>query len=232
MKNSIAILFLVFLLSASFAQVTVQPELSFDVQPTYTRSVLMAALNTAETLKDFCTGYPSEWMDNYVSVEISTSKNGKTIKADGINEILTREQSSLLKSAELGDDITVYVVYKNKNAVTNFMDMRTMNFTMTVTPEVEAQYVGGNEKLKKYMKENVLDKLEGKEVQATRVHFTVNEKGMIVNAFITESSDDPNINELLLSVVNKMPNWKPAQNVKGVKVKQSFVLSVGNMAGC
>ena len=38
--------------------------------------------------------------------------------------------------------------------------------------------------------------------------------------------------KLLLEVINGMPKWKPAENAKGVKVKQDFEFIGGFMVGC
>ncbi|MFT4667667.1 MAG: hypothetical protein ACI9XB_004640 [Gammaproteobacteria bacterium] len=46
------------------------------------------------------------------------------------------------------------------------------------------------------------------------------------------SSIDENVNELLLETIQNMPCWKPAEYANGLKVKQEFVLTVGNMESC
>ena len=64
------------------------------------------------------------------------------------------------------------------------------------------------------------------------LRFVVNEEGAIDKAQITQTSGDAATDKLLLDVINKMPNWKAAEDAKGKKVKQEFVLSVGTNRGC
>jgi TonB family protein len=105
---------------------------------------------------------------------------------------------------------------------------------MTVIPEVEAQYMGGSEQQKLYFQENVIKKIPKSSTEKSPkgvVVFTINEEGAITNALIKTSTGDAKTDELLLDAVNKMPQWKPAENSKGVKVKQDFEFSIGN-EGC
>jgi len=62
------------------------------------------------------------------------------------------------------------------------------------------------------------------------VKFTVNEEGKIVDALIFRSSEDPKADQLLLDAINKMPEWKPARNSTGMKIKQEFTIPMSN--GC
>ena len=61
--------------------------------------------------------------------------------------------------------------------------------------------------------------------------FTVNEEGEIVNAKISQTSGDSKTDKLFVEAINKMPKWKPAQNSKGVKVKQEFIFNLSG-GGC
>lgn len=85
-----------------------------------------------------------------------------------------------------------------------------------------------------YLRENAINKIPettSKQLQQALVGFTVNEKGAIANVQISKTSGDPNTDKLLLEAINKMPKWRPAEDSKGVKVKQEFEFSVGNV-GC
>ena len=85
-----------------------------------------------------------------------------------------------------------------------------------------------------YLRENAINKIPettSKQLQQVIVGFTVNEEGKIANVQISKTSGDPNTDKLLLEAINKMPKWRPAEDSKGVKVKQEFEFSVGNV-GC
>ena len=104
-----------------------------------------------------------------------------------------------------------------------------------MVPETEAQYLGGYQLLKQYLKENAIDKISetnAKQLQLATVRFTINEEGQIIDAQIFKTSEDEKIDKLLLEAINKMPKWKPAENFNGIKVKQKFEFSVGNIVGC
>ena len=131
----------------------------------------------------------------------------------------------------MGSNIIVDVNYKYKNPVTNEINIHTMHAAVTLVPEIEAEYIGGYEQLRKYLKEKCIKKISElipKQFQQGSVRFTVNEKGEIVNAEISMSSGDKAADKLLLDAINKMPKWKPAENSKGIKVKQQFQFSMGN----
>lgn len=47
------------------------------------------------------------------------------------------------------------------------------------------------------------------------------------------SSGKPEVDQLLVDLVNKMSKWKPAENSKGIKVRQKFQITNGKAAvGC
>lgn len=211
-------------------------ELSYEVHGNYTRPVTKEKLGEASLLSDFITGYPVNWITDYVSVEILATSNGKAMKAISTNDVLSAEQKNILNTVDPGTGIIINVNYKYKNPVTDNIYIHNMNVSMMIVPEAEAVYAGGQQQLKKYLKENVISKIsETKSAQLQEANaiviFTVNEEGEIINAKISETSGDVKTDKLLINAINKMPNWKPAENSKGIKVKQEFKFRVGN-AGC
>jgi TonB family protein len=105
---------------------------------------------------------------------------------------------------------------------------------VTVVPETEAEYMGGNKQITEYFNQNVVNKISEKnpeKIQQAVLKFTVDEDGQIINPKITRTSNDSEIDKLLLDAAAKMPKWKPAQNAQGTKVKQDFTIPFGN-GGC
>ncbi len=213
------------------------PELYYEVHAGASRSVIKEKLNEARFFRDFIPGYPVNWIDEYVSAEIKATCSGKVMKAVSENDVLNTEQKNILHSADLATNIDIKIKYKYKNSANDNVEIGTINISATVVnelPEIEAEYVGGYPQMAKYLKENAIDEISEttlKHFQQGAVIFTINEEGEIVNAKISRSSGDPKTDKLLLEAVNKMPKWKPAKNSKGIKVKQVFKFSVGNM-GC
>ena len=209
-------------------------QLMYEVRGKYARPVKKESLNLAKTLSDFIPGYPSNWISDYISVGIWTTNNGKAMNAMGKNEVLTTEQKNLIKTADLSSNIVVEVSYNFKNPVTDKVAVDKTHTTMTLIPDIEAEYVGGYQKLIKYLEATVMNKItESTDVRFQHgiVQFSINEKGEVVDAKISLTSDDPKTDKLLLDAINKMPNWKPAENLNGIKVKQEFEFSVGR-GGC
>ena len=201
-------------------------------------SITKEALNEANSLTDLNRHYKSSWIREYNSVEVLTSYKGKIIKSTGKNDALSQEQKNLMNMADAGADISVKVKYIPENTLTH-NDPKEISFTLTVDPEHEAEYPGGQQQLIKYLKEKAIDKIPGasfKDYDLTAVKFTVNKKGEIIDAHLFgseyQTSKNEIIDELLLETIRNMPCWKPAEYSNGTKVKQEFVLTVGNMENC
>ena len=244
MKNSfvsLVFLLLVFL-SVGFSQDSLTYELSYEVNKIYPYiSISKEKLKEANTISDFKNEvnnlnleYKPSWVKEYISVEILTSHKGKIKKAISKNDILSQAQKNNMHMADVGTDISVKIQYLPENTLTH-NDIKEINFTFTVNPENEAKYLGGQQQLTQYLKEKAIDKIPDdifKGYDLAAVKFTINEVGQIVDPHVFSSSNDEEIDKLLLETICNMPNWKPAEYTDGTKAKQEFVLTVGNMENC
>ena len=108
-------------------------------------------------------------------------------------------------------------------------------YKVTAVPATEAEYPGGFNKISEYINENVFNKIpksdDAENIRNAIVNFTVNEEGQVVDAKISRSSENLKLDNLLLDTFNKMPNWKPAKNSKGINVKQEISIPLGR-TGC
>jgi TonB family protein len=209
-------------------------DLSYEVHGKYVRPIKKEAIIKANYMSDIIPYYPSEWIEGYVSAEISATYDGKTVMAASANDTLSAAQKNILKTAGLGTEIVINIKYKRKNWVNDKIDIGNMNYSATLIPEIEAEYPGGNKEMTQYLKENAINKMPDTtsgQIQQAIVRFTVNEEGEIADAQIFKSSGDPLTDNLLLTVINTMPKWRPAQDSEGIKVKQEFEFSVGR-GGC
>jgi len=210
-------------------------ELSYDIRASYEKPIAKEVLHQATTLSDINPGYPSSWISesDYVSTEILVTADGVEKKSVGTNHHLSPEQQSALKKSALGTHVDVVVKYRSNGDAE--ADIKTMRFSATVIPDVEAEYSGGEAQIKNFLKEYVIDKISedrARQIEFAEVRFMVDEHGKSMNARLTETSNDEGIDALLISVIADMPLWKPAENMNGIKVKQEFVLSIGNAIGC
>lgn len=206
----------------------------FELTGDYMRPIRKTALDAANQLGDLTEGYPSNWLDEYVSVEVSGYSNGKFLASTGSNEILNMDQKNILKSADMGSNVSVDVKYKTLNSVTGNIDLRNMSYILTVIPEKEAKYKGGEEQLKKYLKDNAISKVSNsgwEHNESAVIIFSISAQGNVSNVTMTISSGDTTTDKILLDAILKMPQWIPAQNAAGVKVQQEFKFHVGN-GGC
>ena len=210
-------------------------ELKFEVNTIYPPlSIKKETLKSAKSLVDLNQHYKSSWVKEYVSVEVLTSYKGKIKKAVSQNDILSQAQKSIMKKADVGSDISVKVKYLPKNTLTN-NDVKEINFSFKINPDIEATYKGGEQQLKKYLKETAINKINDDSFDTKNlaaVKFAINEKGQVIDAHIFETSKNEQVDKLLLEAISKMPNWKPAEYANNLKVKQEFVLTVGNHESC
>src|SRR5689334_23360921 len=100
MKKGTLTLLLFLLSCAGFAQ-----DLNFEVHRTGSNPITKEKLYTVQTLVDVNPGYPASWITDYISAEVSAIAGGKMMKAVSANEVLTAEQKSILKTADLGTDV-------------------------------------------------------------------------------------------------------------------------------
>lgn len=229
-----------------FSQDSMTNELSYEVYRIYPYiTITKDKLSEAYTISDFKheandlnLDYKPSWVKEYISVEILTNYKGRILKAVSENDTLSQEQKHMMKMADAGSDISVKVKYLPNNTLKH-NDPKELDFTFTVDPESEAKFPGGLQQLKKYLKENAIDKIPRtsfKNYDLLAVKFTIAEDGEIINAHVFGSeyqvSKNRKTENLLLEVIRNMPCWKPAEYSDGTKVKQDFVLAVGNLGNC
>ncbi len=226
MKNGFLLVLLLLVSVCLFGQAV-----GFSVQGTYRQGVAKDLLQTSKTLKDINSGYPSSWISGYSSVEIkATYINGLSKSALGKDDLLTQDQIALIKSADYGTDLAFMVKYQEEAD-----EPKEVNFTYTVIPEQEADYLGGQEALRAYIKDHAITKIPTdlyKNEELTVISFKIGLTGSVEEAHIIHASPHTDIDNLLLNVVKNMPDWKAAKNAEGESIIQEFVLNVGFMAAC
>jgi periplasmic protein TonB len=95
-------------------------------------------------------------------------------------------------------------------------------------PSVQPEFIGGQEAMYAYLKENLnypADALENKIAETIFVEFVINEDGSISRQ-IARRGGYPSLVTEALRVVSEMPAWNPGQNASGKDVKTSMTLPV------
>jgi hypothetical protein len=191
-------------------------------------------LDKINTLTDLDKRYPTSWVKEYISVEISAYKNGTQTKASGISDVLNQEQKELIRLADRSSDIAVSVMYLPENSLKN-NTVKQYDFKVTIMPDKNAIYSEGAEQLIQYLQKNSIVNIEAGSFTGydlTAIKFTITEQGHITDIQVAMPSKDTKIDEMLVAAISKMPSWKPAAFSNGLKVKQNFVLTIGNMENC
>ena len=102
-------------------------------------------------------------------------------------------------------------------------------------PDNNATYPAGAEQLNQYLQKNSLANIKAGSFTGydlTAIKFTITEQGHIADVRVAMPSKDAQIDEMLVTTLSKMPDWTPAAFSNGLKVKQDFVLTIGNMNNC
>ena len=211
-----------------------QNDLKFEVNRVLPSiSIQETKLAEINTLTDLDKRYPTSWVKEYVSVEISAYKNGTKITASGTSDVLNQEQKELIRLADRSGDIEVVVMYLPENSLKD-NTVKQHDFKVTVMPE-NAGYAEGAEALIQYLQKDGIASIDAGSFTGydlTAIKFTITEQGQIADIQVILPSKDTKIDEMLVAAISKMPNWKPAEFSNGLKVKQDFVLTIGNMENC
>ena len=232
-KNQILLIVLLFIGCAfnSFAQ----NDLKFEINKVLPFiSIQEDKLDKINTLTDLDKRYPTSWVREYISVEISAYKNGIQTKASGISDVLNQEQKELIRLADRSNDIAVIVTYIPNNSLKNNPEKQ-YDFKVTVMPDKNAIYSEGTEQLIQYLQKNNIVNIEAGSFTGydlTAIKFTITEQGNISDIQVAMPLKDTKIDEMLVTAISKMPGWKPAEFSNGLKVKQDFILTIGNMDNC
>jgi len=197
-------------------------------------------LDTAQTLEDLNPYFKPSWVKEYVSIDIKTSHNGKTKTISTADNLLTQEQLDNIKSIDVESEVSVLIKYIPENNLKH-NEIQEEKFRFTVDPINEASFPGGQQKLDQYIAEKVSQTLSNSDVAIHNVkviQFSITEDGQVINAhvpehlYIYDDTRDNHVDELLSNIICNMPSWNPAEYASGTKVKQDFVLTVGDHRSC
>jgi hypothetical protein len=234
MKKNQILFIVLFLIGSAFNGFS-KNDLKFEINrvlPSF--SIQENNLDKINTLTDLNKRYPKSWVKKYFSVEISAFKNGVNTTVSGMSDVLNQEQKDLIRSADRNKDIMVSVNYLPENSLKNNTPKQ-YDFKVSIMPENNATFSKSPEQLNQYLTKNGIANIEANSFTGydlTAIKFTVTEQGNISDVQVAFPSKDIKIDEMLVKAISKMPNWKPAEYANGIKVKQSFVLTIGNMESC
>lgn len=242
LNKFIIFFFLIFSISnLVFAQDDVSFELTYEVNRVYKPLAISAeSMDTAKTIADLNPHFKPSWVKEYKSVDISTNHNGKTKIATTKSEVLSQDQLDNMAQVDLGSEITVAVQYMPDNNLRH-NDIQEEKFKITVDPVKEASFPGGHAQLNQYISKKIKRTVSKSDIDIYNVkaiQFSITEEGQVVDAhipedlFLYQDKEDKIVDNFLFDVICNMPTWSPAEYADGTKVKQDFVLTIGDHRSC
>ena len=198
------------------------------------RTLTVGQMRTAKTIEDIIANYPHKAIENCESVWVkSLFKDGEvSIMTKGSE--LNKEQLSLLNSSEIGDYFNVIVNYGSNYSCNGNLVYDRLDIGITVVPEVQAEYPDGYSKLIAYLDGNSKERMENMDfsnIQSLSIKFFIDEDGKADEIRVMNESGNPELDDIVVELLNDMPEWKPARDEDGNHVRQEFELIFG-APGC
>lgn len=229
------LLFIFLLVSSAFISQAQGIRLGFVVSGSISKSINHSSLSKVEKIKDLNSGYAEGWVQNIKSCTVSLVQSEGAIHIESQSDNLNSAQLETIRMANCGDEIKVRIVYVFKNSITLIESDRTIDFSVIVLPDVQAQYQSGQESLDTYISSTIINNIRLVEVDDSPVahgYFVVDEKGNASKLTITEKSNSAEIEKLLDNAIIKMPKWTPARLKDGTPVPQKINFIISNEMGC
>ena len=191
-------------------------------------------LAAADDIEDLNPHYKPSWIKEFKSVELRTVHEGVERTSFGIDDRLTPEQKSNLQTVDEDTEVIVSIKYIPDNSLPENV-VREIKYKLPINPDIDARFPQSEEALEEYLKAGLLSKIpEGlfQLYQLAVVGFVIDEEGQVIEPQLMWSTEDTAVDELMVDLVCNMPKWIPAQYKSGLKVRQEFVLNLGDMSSC
>lgn len=211
-------------------------DFNFDMRTRF-EPIKKTKVDAARTISDFLEAEAMASIVSLHSVNVAlVDKDGKTdVFKNGTTETLTDGQLQLLQSFDYATNFVVRAQYRKKNGNTGVLVSDFRNPHLTIVPEKQAEYAYGKEALLSYLKEEskeVRIDVASEKLKSAMLSFKVTEKGAVEVIELERSSGYPEIDKKMIELISNLPgSWTPAENAKGKKVNQEFVVSFG-ARGC
>jgi protein TonB len=168
-------------------------------------------------------------------VKLTIFKGKQALSESSENIILSEAQKQLLKTVDYSEGFHFKAKSKGVHKKTGEPANCELNYSITVTPEKEAEYVGGMDAVILYLENNSKKETSiAQEDQLNRgqIKFIVSKEGTVTNVELLKPSGYDSIDNHLLTLINSLPeSWTPASTLDGEKIEQEFIFSFGR-GGC
>ena len=212
-----------------------EPEMFFDVSTRFNATVSKDKLHQAASILDIIPTEGTQGLENFHTVSVSVIRNGKDVTENGHGDALNAAQLELLRTVDHSTNIHINSLCMQRNPNTGELQNYDVVYYITVTPQKQAQYLGGREALIDLLKTGIAGKtyvIASDKLESGQINFTVSAKGTVEHVRLASSCGYATIDEALLEQVRNMPlRWTPATDASEKAVDQELVFFFGTQ-GC
>ena len=210
-------------------------DLEYAIGSRFKNTLTKEKAHSATLVVDILPDHSMRSAESFRDIQVSVLYEDAEPFALGDDEALNASQIMLLQSTEYASNILVKGDFKKKHADTDELYSSYFAYYMTIVPEHEAEYAGGQEALIAYLKEGSKEAtaiIQKDKPKSGTVAFTVTKRGAIEHVTLNSTPGYELVDKVLVELVENMPkNWTPATNAKGENVDQEFVFFFGEQ-GC
>ena len=219
----------------SYGQDSLSYEMTFEVNRSSPTVVISPEdYKDIEQYTDLDIHFKSEWIEHFISAEITIIKDGKPEILKTQNHNITDDIRMAMLYADSGQKIRVSYEYLPKNSLQENI-VRTDGFSFTISPDNDASFPGGEESMIEYLSRTAMNQVTIEDIDIynlAAIKFTVSDSGDIINPQVVQPSNHPEIDTLLLNAICDMPSWDPASYDDGTRIAQDYVFTVGDHSSC
>ncbi len=209
-------------------------EFNFGVDSRYGTTITKEDLIKARSVLDIVPKKAEGWWKmDFQTVTVAVLQDGGDIQEIGYAKELNAAQLKILKSTDYSSGFYIQARGKTKHPETE----QIVNYTyhLTVVPEKEAEYPGGQDALIAYLSENSKEEVaivKAGQLQRGEISFKVSTTGTIMDVELVSSSGYKAIDKTMVTLMKTLSEkWDPATKLNGDKIEQEFIFSFGR-GGC
>ncbi len=208
----------------------------YGVDSRFIHQVTRKQLHESNTIEDI---YPENTVNDsqeFNEIKLTVMLDPEIVISEKVdNKLLSKAQKELLKKCDYSTNLYLTSYYSTFDMATANTINNHIVYYMTIIPEVEALYEGGEKAMLFYLRdrmENQTSMVDMENIKPGRIKFTIDEKGIVRNVNLESSSGFTEIDEAFLTHIAMMPGtWTPAKNEKGQNISQKLIFFYGS-AGC
>lgn len=207
----------------------------YDVASRFRARISAKDLHDAKTILDIVPKKGTEGLEDFENVKIAVLYHDQETVAVGNNEVLTKEQLDLLKSTSYNTDFYIEAYAQERPTESSLQEPYDLIYYMSVVPETEADYEGGQVGLLTYLRDNssyTVKDLNARILEPGRLRFSVLPDGEVGKIELESSCGVDHVDGEMLSLIETTAGkWTPAKDQNGNPVEQELMFFFGNV-GC